>query len=189
MTTVATALAPATPTPEEQAILDAYQKTERHGLEFGRPCYEYRAKSEVVSGGTTFNQTLDKLEIPHSSAYRWIARYEISIGLREPAEISPTQPRANVAPPHGVTEESWQQMGRAERLESKRAPTQQTIEAHLRNSDEKADHENRLGELFKGCGFHFYIKQNSATNVAHFNVVFSALLESQVRELADKLRG
>jgi hypothetical protein len=80
-------------------------------------------------------------------------------------------------------------MGRAERLESKRAPTQQTIEAHLRNSDEKADHENRLGELFKGCGFHFYIKQNSATNVAHFNVVFSALLESQVRELADKLRG
>ncbi|HXZ31452.1 MAG TPA: hypothetical protein VEH30_04165 [Terriglobales bacterium] len=74
----------------EAAVLSAWQdykkNAEPRGLEFGRTVYELRKQSEVVQGGTSFKQTLTKLDIPHSTAYFWIARYEESIGKRTPSE-------------------------------------------------------------------------------------------------------
>jgi hypothetical protein len=82
--TTATALAPSTvSTTEEQAILAAYQKTKRHGLEFGKLCYDYREKygAQGSHQGLGFEQLCTKLEIPRRTAYYWIAKYEESIGL------------------------------------------------------------------------------------------------------------
>jgi transposase-like protein len=62
---------------------EKYQTLEHHGLAFGKVCYERRAKSEVVQGGTTFRKTLDKLGIPKSTAYYWISRHEESAGLQQ----------------------------------------------------------------------------------------------------------
>jgi hypothetical protein len=62
---------------------EKYQTLEHHGLAFGKVCYEWRAKSEVVQGGTTFRKTLDKLGIPKSTAYYWISRYEESAALQQ----------------------------------------------------------------------------------------------------------
>jgi hypothetical protein len=62
-------------------------------------------------------------------------------------------------------------------------------EEELRRNEKRAENESRLVPLFQGCGFKFYIRQNCATNEPHFNVVFSALTESDVLALAKKLRG
>lgn len=58
----------------------------------------------------------------------------------------------------------------------------------LKRSELREMNENRLNKLFRGCNFPFYVKQNCATNEPHFNVVFSALTEKQVRNLANKLK-
>jgi hypothetical protein len=57
--------------------------------------------------------------------------------------------------------------------------------AHMKK---KAENENRLEHFFKGCGYKFYVKQNCATNDYHFNVIFSALPEKEVKELAKRLK-
>jgi hypothetical protein len=54
------------------------------GLALGKALYDLRAQAEVVSGGTTFDGTLRNLGIPHRTAYRWIKKYEISTGVRQP---------------------------------------------------------------------------------------------------------
>jgi transposase-like protein len=66
------------------ALQVAEKQLQKRGLAFGQAVSEYRAKSEVVQGGTSFRATLEKLNIPHSTAYFWIAKYEESIGAREP---------------------------------------------------------------------------------------------------------
>jgi hypothetical protein len=83
---------------EIQAAWQAYQTVEKHGLDFGKVCYDQRAKGEVVQGGTTFSRTLDKLNIPRRTAYYWIHSYEISIGVREqqPEKVVPSSPLAGV---------------------------------------------------------------------------------------------
>ena len=43
------------------------------------------------------------------------------------------------------------------------------------------------GVCINCSGFKFYVKQNCATNEYHFNVIFSALTEKQVRELSKRL--
>jgi hypothetical protein len=50
----------------------------------------------------------------------------------------------------------------------------------------RAANENRLEKLFAGCGFKFFVRQNCATHEHHFNVVFSALTEAEVKKLALK---
>jgi transposase-like protein len=84
---------------EATAIVTAYKALaaaqQRPGIEFGRLCFNFRKRSKVVSGGTTFDSTLDKLDIPRSTAYRWIARYEESIGMREKSEPAPKKPVAS----------------------------------------------------------------------------------------------
>lgn len=80
-----------TDTVEEQKIRSSWsalqvadKQLEKRGLQFGEVLYEFREQSEVVPGGTTFSSTLDKLGIPHTTAYRWIAKYEESVGTRPP---------------------------------------------------------------------------------------------------------
>jgi hypothetical protein len=66
------------------ALQVAEGQTEKRGIQFGEALYKFREKSEVVPGGTTFRSTLDKLNIPPTTAYRWIAKYEEFIGTRSP---------------------------------------------------------------------------------------------------------
>jgi transposase-like protein len=79
---------------EAQALVAAYAALSKHGLEFGRLCYNFRKRSEVVQGGTTFKDTLARLDIPKSTAYFWIARYEEKyLGRVKPAKpITPELP-------------------------------------------------------------------------------------------------
>lgn len=57
------------------------------GLALGKALFDLRADAEVVSGGTTFDGTLKALAIPHRTAYRWIKKYELSVGMRKRAEV------------------------------------------------------------------------------------------------------
>jgi hypothetical protein len=74
------------------ALQVAEGQIEKRGLQFGEALYTYRERSEVVPGGTTFRSTLDKLNIPPTTAYRWIAIYEESIGTRLPKPNPPSRP-------------------------------------------------------------------------------------------------
>jgi hypothetical protein len=80
---------------EEQAILAAYQKTETHGLEFGRLCYDYREKHGAQGSrtGSGLAQILRKLGIKEGKAYYWLAAYEVSIGERVEPEEKPALTR------------------------------------------------------------------------------------------------
>ena len=58
------------------------------GLALGKALYDLRAQAEVVSGGTTFDSTLKTLGVPHRTAYRWIKKYELSVGIRRSVEMT-----------------------------------------------------------------------------------------------------
>ena len=96
-------------TPEEthinslwKALQAAEEQRGKRGLAFGQAMYEYRKTSEVVSGGTTFRSTLEKLAIPHATAYRWIVRYEESIGVRSAPVPSVSEPVTKPEPSASV---------------------------------------------------------------------------------------
>ena len=72
--------------------------------------------------------------------------------------------------------------------EGKTPEIEKYTEEELQRNSKRAENENRLECLFKDCGFKFYVKQNCATNEYHFNVIFSALAEKQVKELAKRLK-
>ncbi len=57
------------------------------GLALGKALFDLRAEAEVVSGGTTFDSTLKTLGVPHRTAYRWIKKYELSVGIRSPVDV------------------------------------------------------------------------------------------------------
>ena len=54
------------------------------GLEFGRSCFEWRAKytAQGSRSGKGFEHLLEQLAIPKTTAYRWIRCYEMKKGLR-----------------------------------------------------------------------------------------------------------
>jgi len=114
--------APARQEAHIKALWEAFRRADeertKRGLEFGRAMYELRERGEVVPGGTTFRRVMENLEIPHTTAYRWIARYEESIGIRE-APTTATLPAAVKIPGddsgHGTDEP-----GRHEEKPSKR---------------------------------------------------------------------
>ncbi len=73
---------------------EAYQhsdntRTER-GLALGATLYNYRAGHKSTGGagskGTGLQELLDKLSIPHETAYRWIRRHEIGVLGKLPAK-------------------------------------------------------------------------------------------------------
>jgi hypothetical protein len=71
----------------EAEIGAAWKQTDKHGLHFGEVCYkwrnEFKSKGGAGSKGTGLVQVLDRLEIPRSTAYWWIERYEIAAGIRQ----------------------------------------------------------------------------------------------------------
>jgi hypothetical protein len=73
---------------KQQALAEikaAWQKTEKYNLEFGKVCYEWRNKFKAQGfrkEGDGVCAILDKLRIPRSTAYFWMNKYEISIGLK-----------------------------------------------------------------------------------------------------------
>jgi len=73
---------------EIAAAWNEYQQTERHGMEFGRVCYQWRetfkSKAGCKSKGTGIRPILEEFGIPTSTAYFWIKRYESSIGVKHP---------------------------------------------------------------------------------------------------------
>ena len=56
----------------------------KDGLEFGRACHQWQAKYKAQGSrsGKGFEQLLAELEIPKTTAYRWIRRYEVKYRLR-----------------------------------------------------------------------------------------------------------
>jgi hypothetical protein len=56
----------------------------KEGLDFGRVCYEWRArfKAQGSRTGQGFDHLLEKIGIPKTTAYRWIRHYEVKNGLR-----------------------------------------------------------------------------------------------------------
>jgi len=72
-----------------QKAWDEYKgATEKHGVELGKLLFAYRdahkSKGGFGSGGQGLVQLLDELDIPHSTAYWSIERYEISVRLKPP---------------------------------------------------------------------------------------------------------
>jgi hypothetical protein len=85
---------------KEQALAEikaAWQKTEKYNLEFGKVCCEWRDKFKARGfrkEGDGVSPVLDELGIPKSSAYYWMNRYEISIGVKSarPEKQKPQAP-------------------------------------------------------------------------------------------------
>jgi hypothetical protein len=73
---------------EIAAAWNEYQQTERHGMEFGRVCYQWRetfkSKAGCKSKGKGIRPILEEFGIPTSTAYYWIKRHELSVGLKLP---------------------------------------------------------------------------------------------------------
>jgi hypothetical protein len=101
MTATVTIISPAPDAARLRATWQAYQVADaersKRGLDFGKACYELRERSKVVPGGTSFRTPLNDLDIPHTTAYRWLDRYEQSIGVRpvtlemKPVEDDPVE--------------------------------------------------------------------------------------------------
>lgn len=110
----------------ELEILSAwqqYQATEKHGLEFGRLCWNWRIefKAQGSHKGLGFEQLCTRLGIPRRTAYHWISEYEIAIGVRAPkpeSEEVPSEPGTEDEPDtlldEPLDEESLEQDDEAE---------------------------------------------------------------------------
>jgi len=89
---------------EVQQAWTEYRITEKHGVELGRVLWVYRdahkSKGGFGSEGKGLTQLLEELSIPPSTAYWWINRYEVSVGLKAPKETQlPPVPSAQDTPP------------------------------------------------------------------------------------------
>jgi hypothetical protein len=86
MTTATPAIAQAKN--EIAAAWQAYQKVEKYGLEFGKTVYTWREKFKSKAGCKSKGQgilpILEQLGIPTSTAYWWVNKHEVSLGLRAP---------------------------------------------------------------------------------------------------------
>ena len=83
---------PSTMTMKEQALAEikaAWQKIEKYNLDFGKVCCEWRDKFRARGfrkRGGGVSPILEELGIPASTAYFWMNKYEMSIGVK------PTKP-------------------------------------------------------------------------------------------------
>lgn len=86
------------------ALQVAEGQREKRGLQFGQAVFEYRKKHAAPGRRTdlnlvlnetrseTFEEFCDRLGIVRSTAYRWIAKYEESIGTRLPKPTPDNRP-------------------------------------------------------------------------------------------------
>ena len=82
------------------ALQVAEGQAEKRGLQFGQALYELRENSYHVRRIGGLEGVLEGLEIPKATAYRWIAKYEESIGTRPPkpdSDICPSETSCKVA--------------------------------------------------------------------------------------------
>ena len=85
---------------KEQALAEikaAWQATEKHNLNFGKVCCEWRDTFRARGfrkNGDGVVPILEQLGIPTSTAYFWMNRYEISIGTKpaRPQKQTPDVP-------------------------------------------------------------------------------------------------
>jgi hypothetical protein len=66
----------------------------RHGIAFGRVCYEWRQKYRAQGSrkGNGFERLLEYLRIPKTTAYRWMQQYELRAELRiDQCEVVPVR--------------------------------------------------------------------------------------------------
>ena len=150
-----------------------YKATEKYGLEFGRVCCEWRdkfkqKKTGPQSKGTGFIPILEQTGIPTSTAYWWMERYEISVGKKQTVE-EPQKPTSTATATFAETSE----------------PEKYTPEEYA-EQEQGVNKVNELEALFPKR-WTFHIKANCAQVVPHYDVVFSALPEELVRELAETL--
>ena len=139
------------------ALQVAEGQLEKRGLKFGQALYEYREKSEVVSGGTTFRNTLERLGIPHATAYRWIARYE-EYNLPNPesesepeSEPEPTPAPAPTTPVVSREEQDRKQLRCfVKRLDSISKAFQQVVDDAKWSQYEEYDEVISLGKKIAG---------------------------------------
>jgi transposase len=92
----------------EQAIESAwkaYQTTAKYGMAFGKACFDFQQKFAEQGQrvkGQGVSPILDKLGIPKSTAYWWIARYKEAEGIADievpdsPEEIRHEQVAAKI---------------------------------------------------------------------------------------------
>jgi hypothetical protein len=96
----ASTLKPSTMTMKEQALAEievAWQKIEKYNLEFGKVCCEWRDKFKAKGfrkQGDGVSPILEELGIPASTAYFWMSKYEISIGVK-PTKPEKQKPEAS----------------------------------------------------------------------------------------------
>jgi hypothetical protein len=71
---------------EIAAAWQKYQQVEKRGLEFGETVYRWREKFKAQGNrsgtGKGLLPILEQVGIPTSTAYWWINRYEVSVGLK-----------------------------------------------------------------------------------------------------------
>jgi hypothetical protein len=100
MAKVRTAMTSSAMTMKKQAAAEikaAWQKIEKYNLEFGRVCCEWRDKFRARGfrkSGDGVVPILEQLGIPTSTAYFWMNKYEISIGVKpaRPTKQTPEVP-------------------------------------------------------------------------------------------------
>ncbi|MDR3747103.1 MAG: hypothetical protein P4M04_02940 [Acidobacteriota bacterium] len=87
-----------------QLAWNEYQTTEKHGIELGRVLFEYRDSHKSKGGhgsqGSGLVQLLNELGIAHSTAYWWLNRYEVSLGLKQakPNQVANAQATVSSEP-------------------------------------------------------------------------------------------
>ena len=87
---------------EIRAAWDAYRVVEKHGLEFGRVCWEWQQRFVTTERGLNakgkgLRPILDSIGIPKSTAYFWIDRYKESLSPIDgepPLQREPASPIA-----------------------------------------------------------------------------------------------
>jgi hypothetical protein len=68
-----------------EELRQAWQACEKHSLAFGKVCYKWRERlsDQGSRSNTGLRSYLDEVGIPVSTAYYWIEKYEISIGVKQ----------------------------------------------------------------------------------------------------------
>jgi hypothetical protein len=171
-------------------VRDLWTRSQKDQLEIGRLLYEERKERFSVGGRGIhegFAAWCQEAGIPHASAYRRIAEYEVSIGEREEKPIKkPVSSETSLAPTVDETNPAPDAEELAALLaqpESKPEPASEPIEAPATEILPPQSDTVRLRQLFKGTGIE--VKQSIHGN----KFLLDGLSFAQCREIATMLVG